>query len=255
MKTCIRVPIILLSTVVMVVMVSHQIAAQPITNTVPTPSYQSPAYQIIGREVAARSAIEVQVAPGRATTIDFNQTDEVITYVLLADPSRVVYTTNADLESGQAKTLLLRTIQPLDFPGATRTDITNLTVQTLDSTGQQRLYTFNLVPVSSSPRYTGISVAMDVAGRQTLILNSNRSATLNDIEHGLRIAIRQGYTANDDPIVFDVRQLLALARNENITIEQAATDANIPLSILIELAEMALEERVLESVQHPATSP
>jgi hypothetical protein len=255
MKICIRASIMILSTAMMAVIASHRVAAQPITNTDPIPPYQRSAYQIIGRDVAARSAIEIQVAPGRATTIDFNQTDEVITYVLLADPSRVVYTTNADLESGQAKTLLLRTIQPLDFPGATRTDITNLTVQTLDSTGQQRLYTFNLVPISSTPRYTGVSVAMDVAGHQTLILNDNRIATLNDIEQGLGIAIRRGYTRNDDSIVLDIRQLLALARNNSITIQQAATDANVPLSVLTELAEMALEERVLESIGHPTTAP
>lgn len=96
---------------------------------------------------------------------------------------------------------------------------------------------------------------MDVAGHQTLILNDNRIATLNDIEQGLGIAIRRGYTRNDDSIVLDIRQLLALARNNSITIQQAATDANVPLSVLTELAEIALEERVLESIGHPTNAP
>jgi hypothetical protein len=229
--------------------------AQTVTSTAPAPSYQSPVYQAIARDVAAQSAVNVQVAPGRTSTIDFSQTDEVMTYVLLADPSRLVYTTNAELESGQAKTLFLRTIERLNFPGATCTDITNLPVQTIDSTGQQQLYNFNIVPISSTPRYIGIAITPAVAGHQTLTVNGSRSATLNDVEAGLEIAINRGYTSSDDPIVLGIRQFLALARNNNITLQQAAASANVPLSVVTELAEIALEEPATTPVQqHPASA-
>lgn len=168
--------------------------------------------------------------------------------MLIADPSRVVYTTNAELESGQAKTLFLRTIQALNFPGATRTQITNLSVQTVDSTGQQRLYNFSIVPVVATPRYIGVSIVNAVAGQQTLMVNGNRTATLSDIETGLRIAIQRGYTDRNDPIVLGVQQLLTLVRNDNVTIQDAAATVNVPLAVISELARIALDERLLTPI-------
>jgi hypothetical protein len=69
-----------------------------------------PAYQVISREAAMQSAVEVQAEPGRSTAIDFSQAHERITYVLLADPSRLVYAANAPIASRQANTLFLRPI-------------------------------------------------------------------------------------------------------------------------------------------------
>ncbi|MHC5727312.1 MAG: hypothetical protein ACYTXY_24895, partial [Nostoc sp.] len=103
---------------------------------------QTPAYRLIQRDMAASNRIQVQVTPGRATPISFTQTDEAIAYILVADPSQLVYTTDTDLKSGRATTIFLRAIQPLKFPGATTTAITNLLVQTVDKTGQKRLYNF-----------------------------------------------------------------------------------------------------------------
>jgi hypothetical protein len=142
----------------------------------------------------------------------------------------------------------LRTIQALNFPGATRTQITNLSVQTVDSNGQQRLYNFSIVPVVATPRYIGVSIVNAVAGRQTLIVSGNRTATLSDIETGLRIAIQRGYADRNDPIVSGVQQLLTLVRNDNVTIQDAATTVNIPLAVISELARIALDERLLTPV-------
>jgi hypothetical protein len=236
------------TTLLLSVLSADGIIAQSISPPAPLPPHQTPAYQLIGRDVAAQSAVEVQVAPGRTTTIDFSQTDEAINYVLIADPSRVVYKTNAELESGQAKTLFLRTIQELNFPGTTRTQITNLSVQTVDSTGQQRLYNFDIVPVATTSRYTGVSIVNAVAGRQTLIVNGNRTATLSDIETGLRIAIQRGYTDRNDPVVVEVQQLLTLVRNDNVTIQNAAVTVDVSLAVILELARIALDERLLTPV-------
>ncbi|OUC15166.1 MAG: hypothetical protein B0A82_08450 [Alkalinema sp. CACIAM 70d] len=122
---------------------------------------QTSAYQVVDRTRATTDVVQVQVAPGRATSISFSQTDEKITYILLADASRLVYSTDADLETGRAKTVFLRVIQPLHFPGATTTPVTNLVVQTVDSTGQNRLYTFDIVH-SSNPRYVGVQVSSTI---------------------------------------------------------------------------------------------
>lgn len=50
------------------------------------------AYRVISRDRAVQSEIDMQVGLGRATAIDFSQTNERITYVLLAEPSHLVYT-------------------------------------------------------------------------------------------------------------------------------------------------------------------
>jgi len=218
---------------------------------------QTSAYQVVDRNRATTSAVQVQVAPGRATSISFSQTDETIAYILLADASQVVYSTDAELETGRAKTIFLRVIQPLRFPGATTTPVTNLMVQTVDARGQNRLYTFDIVH-SSNPRYVGVQILPAIRSEGAIVSRSDRSQaspavsnlnlTRDNIQTGLSIAILRGYTSIDDPVVTKVRQLLELMRTENMTVSEAAYSVEIPLNILASLVELVQEERFL-SVQ------
>lgn len=205
---------------------------------------QTSAYQVVDRNRATTSAVPVQVAPGRATSISFSQTDETITYILLADASRLVYSTDAELETGQAKTVFLRVIELLHFPGATTTPVTNLMVQTVDTTGQNRLYTFDIVH-SSNLRYVGVQILPAIAGSQASSIASNLNLTPDNIQTGLNIAITRGYIAIDDPVVAKVRQLLELMRTENMTVSEAAHSVGIPLDVLASLARLVREERGL----------
>lgn len=269
---------------------------------------QTPAYRLIERDTAANNRIRVQVTPGRATPISFTQTDEAIAYILVADPSRLVYTTDTDLKSGRATTIFLRAIQPLKFPGATTTAITNLLVQTVDQAGQKRLYNFDIVPVRRNTGYVGIQIAnafivpprgsklriadapedvavgvgaasrtptlkqathsvsnrrregiapstarrrkaasesSAIAGQQTLLIDKNRRARVDDIETGLKIAINRGYTNKSDPVVLKVQQLLDLLRNSRVTIPEAAKSVGVPVEVISELGRIALNDRLL----------
>ena len=267
---------------------------------------QTPAYRLIERDMATSNRIQVQVTPGRATPISFTQTDEAIAYILVADPSRLVYTTDTDLKSGSATTIFLRAIQPLKFPGATTTTITNLLVQTVDQARQKRLYNFDIVPVRRNTGYVGIQIAnafivpprgsklriadapedvgvgaasrtptlkqatrsvsdrrregiapstarrrkaasesSAIAGQQTLLIDKNRRAKVDDIETGLRIAINRGYTNKSDPVVPKVQQLLDLLRNSRVTILEAATSVGVPVEVISELGRIALNDRLL----------
>ena len=205
---------------------------------------QTSAYQVVDRNRATTSAVQVQVAPGRATSISFSQTDETIAYILLADASQVVYSTDAELETGQAKTVFLRVIQPLHFPGATIATVTNLMVQTVDATGHNRLYTFDIVH-SSNPRYVGVQILPAIARSQPSPVVNNLSITPDRIQTGLSIAIMRGYTSIDDPVVAKVRQLLELVRAENLTVSEAAQSVGIPLDVLESLARLVREVRGL----------
>ncbi|MGG6297694.1 hypothetical protein ACQ4M4_25145 [Leptolyngbya sp. AN02str] len=201
---------------------------------------QTSAYQVVDRTRATTSAVQVQVAPGRATSISFSQTDETISYILLADASRVVYSTDAELETGRAKTIFLRVIQPLRFPGATTAPVTNLMVQTVDARRQNRLYTFDIVH-SSSPRYVGVQILPAIARSQASPAVGNLNLTPDRIQTGLSIAIMRGYTSIDDPVVAKVRQLLELMRTENMTASEAAHSVGISLEVLAELGQLAQE--------------
>ncbi|MBD2772528.1 hypothetical protein [Iningainema tapete] len=213
---------------------------------------KTPALRIIGQEAAVANTTDVPVWSGRSTAIDFSQTNEVITYILIADPSRTVYNTDAELSSNQAKTVFLKVIKPLRFPGATSTLITNLSIKTRTPDGQQHLYTFNIVQSSGTPTYSGISISPITPGvEQTWLVGSNQVATLSDIERGLQVAIASGYTANNDPVVFKVREFLALARNTT-PIPKAAQSVNLPLSVVSSLGQLGLEKSPIEVREAPS---
>ncbi|PSB49172.1 hypothetical protein C7B80_02955 [Cyanosarcina cf. burmensis CCALA 770] len=221
--------------------------AQPASAS--TNSLVPAAYRSVSDRAARQTLSTVEIAPGRTTAIDFSHTNQAIAYVLLGDSSRIVYTANAQLGSAQAKTLFLRQIQQLRFPGATTAPMTTLSVQTIDSTGQQYLYTFNLVLTNRS-QYVGLMVVADTPTDQPerLVVSRDRTATLTDVESGLAIAIRKGFTSRQDPVVESVRQFLALARNGS-TIKEAANQANVSLSVVTALAEIALDERLVRSLR------
>ncbi len=205
------------------------------------PAMATSAYRVISRDRAVQSEIDIQVGSGRATAIDFSQTNERITYVLLADPSRLVYSANAPIESGQANTLFLRPIRPLTFPGATTTRVTNLIAQTIDQAGQQRLYTFNVHHVEN-PQYVGVLISPSQVQQPHPNLQPDLSSlNLDKVERGLEIAIRQGYTSADDPIVARVRKMLSLVRGEHLSITQAANSAQVPITVLMALERLGTQ--------------
>jgi len=192
------------------------------------------AYQTVSRESATQQLTEVQLESGRSTAIDFSAVGEQIIFVNLADPSRTVFTSNAPIQSGQATTLFLTPIQPLNFPGATTNPITNLHVQTIDSTGVQRLYSFNLRPVEMA-RYTGVMIQPEPVPRPQP--QAALPTDVDGIERGLAIAIQHRYTAPHDPIVDRIRQVLTDVR-QGLSLPQSAQRHQVPLQVLQALDEL-----------------
>jgi len=191
-------------------------------------------------------APSVQVWAGRATAIDFSQIGERIVQVFLADPSRIVYASDAPVESGMATTVFLRQISPLNFPNLTRAYVTNLFVKTQAANGQLHLHTFNVMPGQKQPTYSGIAIAparRSAGSLTTLQVGSSRPATLEDIERGLLVALRQGYTSAADPVVNKVRDFLAIARNETggRSLVEIAQAQQLSAAVLTQLGQMGIE--------------
>lgn len=216
-----------------------------ILGTIKVGQAQTSALRIVQRDAATNTTTNLQVWAGRASVIDFTQTGEVVTYIRLADPSKVVFNTDAELKTNQARMIFVQPIQPLRFPGATTTPITNLFIKTLDRQGVERLYTFNIVHRSGRPTNNGISISSTTPNppnrQQNLPVATAPTLSLADIERGLEVAIRRGYTSANDPVVSKVREFLALTRNgTNIT--RATERTNLSISVVISLAKLGQSE-------------
>jgi hypothetical protein len=223
------------------------------------------AKQLVSQTRAYTTATPVRIYPGRNTTIEF-RTEEAITFVQLSDLSEIVFQTNAPLPSGQAKVIILRQIRPIQIEGATHSPIPNLTVSTVDRDGRLRTYTFNLLVRDSAVSVNdktnnGVAIVPNQqaeAERLASWRNYNKhntletqmgTATLDDVERGLRVAIARGYTPSDDPVVYNVEQTLAIARN-GTPLQQAMQQTQVGRDVMIELGEIGIESEIIN--QNPS---
>lgn len=206
---------------------------------------QSVNNQIIDRNTAVSSVLDVRVIRGRATSIDFTLSDETIRSVVLADPSRTVYTSDVPITSGQAKIIYLRSIKELTFPGATRAYITNLTVSTADQTGKLRNYVFNLVPSASNNNYIGVRITSNPLVEP--ITFNGKSVTADDLETGLQRAVQYGYTPANDPVIRKVQRLIGLIRSGE-PIRSAAQTTNVSIPVITALARISKQSPPTRSI-------
>ncbi|MEQ9671259.1 hypothetical protein [Coleofasciculus sp. G2-EDA-02] len=224
-------------------LLSPALATFTVLGTVTIGQAQTPALRIVEIDAATNTTNNLQVWSGRASVIDFTQTSEFITYIRLSDPSKAVFNTDAELKTNQARMIFVQPIQPLQFPGATTTSITNLFIKTRSPEGVERLYTFNIVHSSGQPTNNGIAIStVTPVHEQNLLVGDNQTATLNDIERGLAVAILKGYTTPDDSVVFKVREFLALTRN-GTAITRAAERTNLSMSVVISLGQLGINRQ------------
>jgi hypothetical protein len=205
-----------------------------------------PTLNLIGATTALQQGATVQIFPGRASVINF-RTNEFITSVTLSDPTYVLYTPNAEIESGQTTALILRLSNGIPFENLSRSSKPNISITTVNLENQQTTYLFDLEIASGSPQpnrrdYNGIAIVPD---DEAIIVTGNTiqtpkgDATMNDVERGLRIAIRRGFTARADPIVNRVREVLAQARQGD-SLGAIALQIGVPISVLSALGELGL---------------
>ena len=236
---------------------------------IPAASQARPATSIVSAQRARLYTSPVNLYPGRNSIIDFAATGEVITYIQLSDLSHIVYDTNAPIDSGAAQVVALRLIQPIPFEGLTKSAVPNMVISTLDEQGNTYTYLFDLHQNSGRPSQTesnGIAIAPASEVRETRLFNTvalrpnvlrtdQGEATLEDIEQGLAIAIQEGYTLANDPVVTEIREAIALARN-GTPLRTAADQLGLDMVVLTALGEIGIENSILEPLQsEPITIP
>jgi hypothetical protein len=209
----------------------------------------------IGETQAYREPTAVSLFPGRSVVIDFRN-GEMISFIQVSDPTYVLFQTNAEIESGQAKTIVLRLSDGIRFEHLTQSDRPNLIVTTTMLDGTSHTYSFDLNITSGQPKpnqdFNGIAIVPNTEiGDGNTIQTSLGAATLEDISEGLRLAIRRGYTQSNDPIVAQVEDLLVRSRNGESLIEVARTQ-QISMRLLSALGEIALGQR---KPRTPAPNP
>jgi hypothetical protein len=213
-------------------------------NLAPVRSGQAPSLSPVNQGQARQYPQSINIFAGRNSAIEFN-TGETIQFIQLSDPSLIVFNTNAPVESGQANVILLRVIQPLNFPGVVRSLSPNLTVTTDSGT-----YFFDLrIIYDSQPNTVASGVAIvpgntvsTLSNRQTVIDTSIGRGTADHIRRGLFVAIEKGYTPWNDPIVERVETAVVLMRQGTPLTEIANTlsDSSLP-QVLEALAELGLQ--------------
>ena len=193
-------------------------------------------------DVAQTQPTPINVTPGKITSIHF-QNEEIISYVILSDSSQHVYSLNAPTESGAARSIFLRRIKPLDFPGETTSSSPNLFIVTLDPQGIQQQYEFVIGCEKTTAQNITISSHSAVAVETELGV-----ATHHDIRAGLKLQLRQGRLSESDQIVLAVAETLAISLNKDRNLIEVAEEMDIPLSLLSELGRIGLADRTRKQI-------
>lgn len=203
----------------------------------------------IEQQDARTKPTKVYLKQGEADLIGF-ENDEIITFILLSDPSKNVYNSDAPIESGQAKTITLRQIEEIDIPGATSTEIPNLFVQTVDAQGKISRYQFNIyndsqieddnqiaiIPTKPKPKPKVIPPPP-----KNIIQTFLGEATPEDILLGLDTVLKRGELSPEDSLVFQINEYAAMTMN-GFSANQAIEEVKVPFSILQKIGSIGLQE-------------
>jgi hypothetical protein len=206
----------------------------------------------IEQQDAQTKPTSVYLKEGEADLIGF-ENDEIITFILLSDPSKNVYNSDAPIESGQARTITLRQIEEIDIPGATSTKIPNMFVQTVDAQGKVSRYQFNIYNDSQEQDDNQIAIIPTklepkpnpkpkvIPPPKNNIQTSLGEATPEDILLGLDTVLKKGKLLPEDPLVFQINEYAGMTMN-GFSANQAIEKVEVPLSILQKIGSIGLQE-------------
>ena len=204
----------------------------------------------IPENIAQKEPIPINIIPGQTSAINF-ENEDIVSYLILSDRSKIVYSLNAPTDTGEARSIFLRNIQPLDFPGELTSSQPNLFVVAVDSQGVQRQYEFI---IDNSQEYdTKINIIpkrRKAKEKPTNVINTDLgAATPEDIRIGLKYKLRKGQLSLDDPIALYTSEALAITLNEDKTLLALAREFDIPLSVLSEFGRTGLAQKAKFRIQ------
>ena len=193
--------------------------------------------------VAQQQPIPINIVPGKASAIHFPNSRS-ISYIILSDRSRIVYSLNAPPNSGEARSIFLRQIEPLSFPGQTTHTQPNLHVVAIDNEGRQSSYEF--VIANSSQNDTKIKIVPDevVETRPVNAINTELGlANPYDVLAGLKYKLNKKELSPDSQLVLYASEAISTTLNSSKTLLEVAGEFQVPLSVLAEFGRVGLMEK------------
>jgi hypothetical protein len=199
---------------------------------------------------AQQEPTTIGVVPGKATPIVFKN-NQIIDFILLSDQSKNIYTPNAPLETGNARSLYIRQIQTLNIPGTTTNTYPNLFIETIDTEGNRQSYEFILnnndrdrdqVSINESkpepilqpkpqPEPKVVNTVVTIFGE----------ATPEDVQLGLETKIKQNRIERDEPLAIAIEEYIAQTMN-GVASTEALEKTGIPLSVVQQLGTLGQQE-------------
>ena len=204
----------------------------------------------IPEDIAQKETIPIKIIPGQTSAIHFKNEDR-IHYLNLSDRSEIVYDLNDSPESGQAKSIFLKNIKPLDFPGEITSNKPNLRVIAIDREGIQKQYEF--IVDNSNEHDSEIFITSQkqvVSQKPANTINTDLgTATPADISIGLKHKLKQGEISLEDPLVLYTSEAIALTLNSEQNLLDLARDLEIPVSVLSEFGRTGLAQKAKFRIQ------
>lgn len=193
--------------------------------------------------VAQQNSTPIKIVPGKSSAIHF-QNEQSISYLILSDRSKIVYSLNAPPNSGDARSIFLRQIEPLSFPGQTTSSQPNLYVVAIDNRGRQKNYEF---VISNSPENkTKINIIPEKiveSKPENVIYTALGAANPYDVLSGLKHKLHKGEISPDSPIVLYANEAITTTLNSEKTLLDVAGEFQVPLSVLAEFGRVGLLEK------------
>ncbi|AUB44420.1 hypothetical protein COO91_10643 (plasmid) [Nostoc flagelliforme CCNUN1] len=162
----------------------------------------------------------INVWNGHGVAISFYEIGETIKKVWLDDPSQILLDTDGCLEGleencskGGAGLIHLRRIKRVNIPGIPQTSTTLLTVITQSSSGERKAYSFRLATSNGTPKYSQVTILLDVAREQTAPKPQLQSLVktqqiINQIRGGIVVAIKSGWILQQDELHQRLQKLI-----------------------------------------------
>lgn len=199
---------------------------------------------------AQQEPTTIGVVPGQASPIVLKN-DQIIDSVLLSDQSKNIYTPNAPIESGNARSLYLRQIQTLTIPGTTTNTYPNLFIETIDNEGNRYYYEFILNNNNRDRDRVFITEAKPESKPQpkpqpeptviTTVVTIFGEATPEDVQLGLETKIKQNRIERDEPLARAIEEYIAQTMN-GVASTEALEKTGIPLSVVQQLGALGQQE-------------
>ncbi|WP_375515858.1 hypothetical protein [uncultured Nostoc sp.] len=190
---------------------------------VPLSTIAAPVVRTIFQSMASGTQAKLQtinVWNGHGVAISFYEIGETIKKVWLDDPSQILLDTDGCLEglgkncsNPGAGLIHLRRIKRVNIPGIPQTSTTLLTVVTQSSSGERKTYSFRLATSNGTPRYSQVTILLDVAREQTAPKPQLQSLvktqqTINQIRGGIVVAIKSGWMNQQDELHQRLQKLI-----------------------------------------------